>query len=116
MYTLQWSGGAVSDPDILRQMFHSAQTPPNGYNRGFFSNPTLDTLLDQASIEINPARRLELYGQVQQLVADQVACISIWTKTNFVVAQRSIRGVHLSPFADFFFLKDVSRAPAAAAN
>src|SRR5262245_12175426 len=116
MYALQWSGGAVSDPDILRQMFHSAQTPPNGYNRGFFSNPRLDTLLDQASIETNQARRLELYGEVQQLLADQVACISIWTKTNFVVAQRSIRGVHLSPFADFFFLKDVSRAAAVAAN
>jgi len=116
MYTLQWSGAAVSDPDILRQVFHSAQTPPRGFNRGFFSNARIDTLLDQASGETDPARRLQLYGEVQQILADQVACISLWTKTNFVVAQRSIRGVHLSPFGDFFFLKDVSRVPIASAN
>jgi ABC-type transport system substrate-binding protein len=114
MYTLQWSGAAVSDPDILRQVFHSAQTPPFGFNRGFFSNPQVDALLDKASAETDAPRRLQLYGEVQRLLADQVACISLWTKTNFVVAQRSVRGVHLSPFADFFFLKDVSRAPLAA--
>jgi len=116
MYTLQWSGAAVSDPDILRQIFHSEQTPPKGFNRGFFSNPQIDQLLDQASVEIDRARRLQLYGDVQRILADQVACISLWTKTNFVVAQRSIRGVHLSPFADFFLLKDMSRAPLLATN
>jgi peptide/nickel transport system substrate-binding protein len=110
MYTLQWSGGAVADPDILRQVFHSTQTPPRGFNRGFFSDRRVDTLLDAASVETDQARRLELYGEVQRLLADEVPYISLWTKTNFTVAQRSIRGVHRTPFADFFFLKDVSRA------
>ncbi len=114
MYTLQWSGGAVSDPDILRQVFHSTQAPPYGFNRGFFSNAQIDALLDRASVETDAPRRLQLYGEVQQILADQVACISLWTKTNFVVSQRSVRGIHLSPFADFFFLKDVSRVPLAA--
>jgi peptide/nickel transport system substrate-binding protein len=28
LFTLQWVGGAVADPDILRRVFHSAQVPP----------------------------------------------------------------------------------------
>ena len=28
MFTLQWVGGAVTDPDILRRVFHSTQVPP----------------------------------------------------------------------------------------
>jgi peptide/nickel transport system substrate-binding protein len=109
MYFLQWVGGAVADPDILRQVFHSSQVPPNGFNRGFFDDPRVDALLDQASASTEPARRLALFGEVQHLVADDVPYISLWTKTNFAVAQRSVSGVHLSPFADFFFLKHVAR-------
>ena len=34
LFTLQWVGGAVADPDILRRVFHSSQMPPAGFNRG----------------------------------------------------------------------------------
>ena len=39
LYFLQWAGGALADPDILRRVFHSTQVPPAGFNRGHFSNP-----------------------------------------------------------------------------
>ena len=37
LFTLQWVG--VSDPDMLRRVFHSKQMPPNGFNRGYYENP-----------------------------------------------------------------------------
>ena len=40
---------AVIDPDILRRVFHSKQTPPSGFNRGHYQNPEVDRLLDLAS-------------------------------------------------------------------
>ena len=39
LFTLQWTGGALADPDILRRVFHSTQVPPAGFNRGYYSNP-----------------------------------------------------------------------------
>ena len=44
LFTLQWVG--VSDPDMLRRVFHSKQMPPDGFNRGFYSNPEVDRLID----------------------------------------------------------------------
>jgi hypothetical protein len=38
-----------------------------------------------------------------------VPYISLWYKTNVAVAQPDLRGVRLSPIADFTFLKDVIR-------
>src|SRR5438093_8584654 len=38
LYSLQWTGGSLADPDILRRVFHSSQIPPVGFNRGHFSN------------------------------------------------------------------------------
>ena len=45
LFTLQWVG--VTDPDMLRRVFHSTQMPPAGFNRGFFSDPAVDALIDQ---------------------------------------------------------------------
>ena len=36
MYTLQWVG--VTDPDMLRRVYHSRQTPPAGLNRVHYRN------------------------------------------------------------------------------
>ena len=109
MFTLQWTGGALADPDILRQVFHSSQTPPVGFNRGYFANPRVDALLDEAATSTEEARRQRLFGEVQQVLAEEAPYISLWYKTNFAIAQRTLAGVHLSPTGDFRFLKDVAR-------
>ena len=109
LFTLQWVGGAVVDPDILRRVFHSTQVPPAGFNRGYFQNAEVDRLLDEASTAIAEADRRKLYGRVQQIIAEQVPYISLWSITNAVVAARSLAGIHVPPTADFTFLKDVAR-------
>jgi len=113
LFTLQWSGGAMADPDILRRVFHSQQTPPNGLNRGYFSDPDVDRLLDAATASVDEQERRRLFGDVQEIVAKEVPYISLWTKTNVAVAQRGLDGIRLTPAADFLFLKDVFRAAAA---
>jgi peptide/nickel transport system substrate-binding protein len=109
LYSLQWTAGSLADPDILRRVFHSTQTPPAGFNRGSYSNPRVDALLDEASASTDEAHRLELYKEVQRLVALDVPYISLWNKTNLVVAQRSLTGIQVDAMADLRFLKDVAR-------
>ncbi len=112
LFTLQWTAGALADPDILRRVFHTNQAPPAGFNRGRYSNPAVDALLDAAGDAQDPARRLELFAQVQQLIARDVPYVSLWYKTNVVIAQRNLTGVHVTPLADLYFLKDVARVAA----
>jgi peptide/nickel transport system substrate-binding protein len=109
LFTLQWTGGALADPDILRRVFHSSQAPPVGFNRGHYSNPEVDALLDEAGAAQDEAQRLELYAKVQRIVARDLPYISLWHKRNVAVAQRTLTGIHLSPMADLMFLKDVAR-------
>jgi peptide/nickel transport system substrate-binding protein len=113
MYTLQWVGGAVADPDMLRRVFHSAQVPPAGFNRGFYSNPRVDALLDAAGNALDHEKRLALFAEAQQLIASDVPYVSLWHRRNVAVAQRTLTGIHLAPIADFLFLKDVTRLPPA---
>ncbi len=112
MYFLQWTGGALADPDILRRVFHSTQTPPAGFNRGHFQNAEVDRLIDEATVATDDRVRRALYARVQDILAEQVPYISLWHKTNAVVAQRSLTGIQMLPTADFAFLKDVARVQA----
>ena len=109
MYVLQWTAGSLADPDMLRRVFHSKQVPPEGFNRGHFSDPRVDALLDEAASSTDEVRRLELFQQVQRLLAVELPYISLWNKTNFIVAQRALAGVRVSTLGDLTFLKDVAR-------
>ncbi len=116
LYTLQWTAASLADPDILRRVFHSSQVPPAGFNRGAYSNPALDTLLDEAAASQDDAERRELYSRAQRLIADDLPYIMIWGKTNFAIAQRNLSGIRINPLADLMFLKDVARTRAVASK
>lgn len=107
LYTLQWVG--VTDPDMLRRVFYSKQTPPAGFNRGYYSNPAVDQLIDAASSAPTEVERKELYEDAQRAIALDAPYVSLWTKTNVAVYRAELHGVTLSPIADFSFLKNVSR-------
>jgi len=109
MYTLVFSAGAASDPDILRRVFHSQQVPPGGFNRGYFSDPEVDRLIDEASQATDYESRKRLYGEVQKLIAEAAPYISLWHRTNFALSDSKVHGIRLTPQGDFTFLRNVSR-------
>jgi peptide/nickel transport system substrate-binding protein len=107
LFTLQWVG--VSDPDMLRRVFHSKQMPPNGFNRGYYENPEVDRLIDAAMAATTDPDRRRLYGEAQRVLAEDAPYISLWYKTNVAVSRTQIEGVKLTPSAEFTFLRDVTK-------
>ena len=84
----------------------------SGFNRGHFSDPEIDALIDRATRSTDDAERRALYADVQRRIAEAVAYISLWHKTNVVIARPDVRGVEVSPNADFIFLRNVSKGSA----
>jgi peptide/nickel transport system substrate-binding protein len=109
LYTLQWVG--VTDPDMLRRLYHSKQAPPVGFNRNYYINPEVDRLIDLASTAETDEDRRKYYSDVQKIVADDVPAVSLWYKTNIAVTRPNISGMRLSAQADFLALKDVRKGP-----
>ena len=111
MYTLQWIGTALADPDILRRVFHSDQVPPSGFNRGHYNNPEVDRVLDVATTSTDDEERTRLYRRAQALIARDAPYISLWFKTNVAVYRADLRDVRVGPTADSSFLRHVAREP-----
>ncbi len=103
-YSLRWIGGN-EDPDIFDTVFHSRNFPPVGRNRGFYSNPRVDSLIDQARRETDQNVRKKLYAEVQKILAQDVPSINLWYFDNVLVHTRRVRNVALNPSGSYGFLK-----------
>ncbi len=104
VYSLRWIGGN-EDPDIFEYVFHSAKFPPNGANRGFYSNPKIDALIDKARREVDPKVRKPLYAEVQRTLAEDLPYIDLWYLDNVMVHTRRVKNLKLNPSGNYDFLR-----------
>src|SRR3546814_813764 len=83
----------TNDPDTLPYLtLRSDALPENGgFNSGYYANPEVDALLEQARREVDRAKRAELYKWMQRNVHDDApwAFIANW-RQNAVTAEREI--------------------------
>ena len=104
MYMLRWIG-SNEDPDIFRYAYATASFPPKGANRGRYSNPRVDALLEQARVTTDEHERRRLYVEVQQVLADELPGIPLWYPDNVVVHSARLTGVTPNAGGGFDFLR-----------
>jgi len=104
LYSLRWIGGN-EDPDIFEYAFDSSRFPPKGANRGFYSNPRIDSLIERARREVDQNTRKKLYDEVQEILAQDVPYINLWYFDNVLVHTRRVLNATLNPSGNYDFLK-----------
>jgi peptide/nickel transport system substrate-binding protein len=109
LYGLRWIGGN-EDPDIFTLCFHSSRFPPNGANRGFYSNPKVDALIDQGRREVDPAKRKPVYAELQSILAEDLPYIDLWYLDNVLVHNKRVVNLKLNPAGNYDFLRTAKLA------
>jgi peptide/nickel transport system substrate-binding protein len=104
----RWVG--VTEPDFYRVAFDSHEVPP-GRNRGYYSNPTFDHLVERAKSEESLDQRLKLYKQAQRILLEDLPIIPLWYDTQVAVVNSRVKNYGLSRSGDFSGLLDVSKEP-----
>jgi ABC-type transport system substrate-binding protein len=106
-YSRRWIGGN-NDPDIFNLIFHSAMTPPEGANRGFYANPAVDRLIEIGRHETDTEKRKAAYQEIQRIVADDLPYVSLFYMDNVVVFNKRVGGMVLYPAGEYEFLSDIT--------
>jgi peptide/nickel transport system substrate-binding protein len=104
MYSLRWIGGN-EQPDIFSYAFSTARFSPKGANRSHYSNPRLDTLLDDAAESADTAHRRSDYAEAQQILARELPAINLWYRDTVVVHNRRLTHVTPAPSGSYIFLE-----------
>jgi peptide/nickel transport system substrate-binding protein len=109
MYSLRWIGGN-EQPDIFSYVFSTANFSPKGANRGHYSNPRLDLLLDDAAQSQDAAQRRADYVEAQQILARDLPAINLWYQDSIVVHNRRLTHVIPTPSGSYTFLETAALA------
>jgi peptide/nickel transport system substrate-binding protein len=104
MYLLRWIG-SNEDPDIFHYSYATEMFPPKGANRGHYSNPRVDALLQAASTGPDEATRRNDYILIQQILATDLPTLPLWYADNIVVHSARLTNLTLDPGGSFDFLR-----------
>jgi peptide/nickel transport system substrate-binding protein len=73
----------TSDPlYAIVRFFHSGQVAPVGVNWGFYQNPKVDALIDEAKRTFDPAKQDELMAKAHELIVDDAVLVWVVHDTN----------------------------------
>lgn len=89
MYSLSWVG--IKSPDIFKYAFHSQSVPPQGANRGHYSDPELDQWIETAAKMPDLAQQAQLYQKIQQRLWQQLPYIPLWYEGHVYIARPTIQ-------------------------
>ena len=71
---LGWEADYPDPQDFLDILFHT----DSGINHGLYSNKEVDKILEEARIETDVARRVELYRQAEEMIVADAAWVPLW--------------------------------------
>ncbi|WP_313892775.1 glutathione ABC transporter substrate-binding protein [Psychrobacillus sp.] len=99
-------GNATGDGDYNQyNLFHSNSHGSAG-NFQFYSNSTVDQLIEQAREEENSDVRKEIYAKTQQMELDEAIYVPIRSYENLAVYHSSVNGIKLNPIG-YLTLTDI---------
>jgi peptide/nickel transport system substrate-binding protein len=77
------------DPDGIKSQFTTTGTQ----NAGGYSNPRVDQLFEQGSMEQDEARRKQIYDEIQTIVVGELPQYSMLTLKSFTAFDKKVAGV-----------------------
>ncbi len=105
----------ITEPDFHHWFFHSTNVPtdknPQGSNRGRYTNPEMDRLVEAGRTELDLAKRKEIYAEAQRIVAEDLPIIPLWHEDNVVLSNVTVQGFTIVPNARFIGLVGTSKSP-----
>src|SRR5262249_37858301 len=107
-FSNRWGGGSNNDPDIFDYLFNSNRFPPNGANRGRYSNPEIDTLVAIGRREVDVDKRRQAYSRIQQIIAEDLPYVSLWYWDSVAVFNKRLQVAKLKADGNYEFLTQVS--------
>ena len=109
MYSLSRNG--IADPDFFYVIFHSANFPPEGQNRGFYSNPRVDQLIGEGRATFDRAKRKQIYGEIQRIVQEELPYVSLYHQINVAIMDNDLQGYVMYPAGFWLGVPQMYRQP-----
>ena len=98
MFMLGWVADYPDPQNFLDILFHSGTEG----NNSRYANPAVDDLLEKARLEADPAHRMSLYQQAEEIIVREAPWIPLFHGVSYILIKPYVGG--LQPTAQGFFI------------
>jgi peptide/nickel transport system substrate-binding protein len=103
-----WTGDNGDPDNFAGALFSSKEIPIN--NTAHYRNPEVDRMLAAAAREVDHAKRVQLYADIQKRIAEDAPWIWINSVLQVRAVRKEVQNYHLNPTQMFFDMDQVSLA------
>ncbi|MCS7462690.1 ABC transporter substrate-binding protein [Paenibacillus doosanensis] len=82
-----------SDPDALRNFYHTQDPKATKLTIAGVSDPQLDEWLEQGTVELDASKRKDIYKKVQHYLIDNAVILPIYVFPYTVAASKNVKGL-----------------------
>jgi oligopeptide transport system substrate-binding protein len=93
IFSSGWCADYPDPENFADALFHTGSQQ----NISHYSNPALDSILDQARLEQDDARRIQLYQQAEQLIVQDAPALFISHPVSYMLVKPYLKGFVLTP-------------------
>ena len=94
MFNIGWIADYPDPENFLDILFHSE----SNNNHTNYSNPLVDSLLEQARTETDEAVRFRLYNQAEQMIVDDAPWVPLWySGERYLLVKPNVHDYYLTP-------------------
>jgi peptide/nickel transport system substrate-binding protein len=101
MVVLGWIG-AVDPDDWLFSQFHTGEK----WNAGGLSDPEVDRLLEQGRVEVDQAKRKQIYIDAQKRIVDLAPYVFIFVHDQYEALSPAVQGYLTTPTGSFIGMRE----------
>lgn len=88
-----WCADYPDPENFLDLLYHSG----NDFNVAAYSNPALDSVLEQARVEPDSQERLALYNQVEQTLLDEFISVPLFNSIQYMLINARLKNYQMTP-------------------
>ncbi len=93
MVSYGWCADYPDPENFVDVLYHT----DSEFNVSGYSNPEADALMEEARVELDPARRLSLYQEIEQMLLNDVAAIPLAHSVSDALVNPRLQGFVLTP-------------------
>lgn len=95
--TTGWCADYPDPENFADVLFHTGAA----MNKGNYSNPELDRILEQARVEADVTKRIDLYQQAEKIIVEEAPALFLFHSGDFELVKPYIQGYRLSPVSTY---------------
>jgi peptide/nickel transport system substrate-binding protein len=109
LFLTGWSGDNGDPDNFVGELWGSYGMPVN--DTSHYKDPAVDKLMQEAAKEVDHAKRIQMYAQIQNMILDGAPWVFVNSTLQVRATRKNVKGFELNPTQMFFDMDQVSLQP-----